>query len=206
MYIPKAHEELNSAVMHDLIRAYPLGCLVTLGQSGLTVNHIPFLIDSGVGEHGLLRAHVARNNPLWQEPGAETVAIFQGPDAYISPNWYPSKHQAAKAVPTWNYAVVHAHGHLKVIEDRDWLLQLVTELTNTHERTQQLPWKVSDAPQDYLERMLDMIVGIEIPVQKLVGKWKTSQNRTDPDRAGVVAGLTAQPGGLPMADLVKNST
>lgn len=151
----------------------------------------------------MLRAHVARANPVWQEAGAETVAIFQGPDAYISPNWYPSKHQTGKAVPTWNYAVVHAHGRLRVIEDREWLLQLVTELTNTHERTQQLPWKVSDAPQDYLERMLEMIVGIEMPVEKLVGKWKVSQNRSDSDRAGVAAGLAAQSGGLAMAELVK---
>ena len=203
MYLPKAHEELDTAVMHDLIRRYPLGCTVTNGRLGLTVNHIPFLIDPHVGAHGMLRAHVARANPVWQEAGAEAVAIFQGPDGYISPNWYPSKHQTGKAVPTWNYAVVHAHGRLRVIEDKAWLLQLVTELTNTHERSQQLAWQVNDAPQDYLERMLEMIVGIEIPIERLVGKWKVSQNRSDEDRAGVAAGLATHEGGLAMAELVK---
>lgn len=192
MYQPKAHEELRTEVLHGLIGSYPLGSLVTQGQLGLAVNHIPFLIDPCAGTHGTLRAHVARANPLWQEPGAQSVVIFQGPDAYISPNWYPSKHQTGMAVPTWNYAVVHAHGRLRVIEDRDWLLQLVSELTDRHERSQQLPWKVGDAPKEYLERLLGMIVGIEIPIEQLVGKWKSSQNRSDADRAGVAAGLSAQ--------------
>ena len=135
----------------------------------------------------------------------ESVCIFQGPEAYISPNWYPGKHPDGKVVPTWNYAVVHAHGHIRAVEDPAWLLQLLTDLTNTHERAQQHPWQVGDAPPDYIARMLDMIVGIEIPIRQLTGKWKISQNRPVPDRLGVAAGLELQIGGSAMADLVRSS-
>ncbi len=194
MYLPKAHEETSKDVLNGLIKNHPLGCIVTLGKEGLIVNHIPFLLDPTSGEHGTLRGHVARANPMWQDlsTSTESVVIFQGPDSYVSPNWYPGKHQTGKAVPTWNYAVVHAHGFLKVIDDAAWLLKLVTELTDVHEASQSLPWQVSDAPRDYIDRMLEMIVGIEIPVTKIVGKWKMSQNRTREDRLGVVAGLDAR--------------
>ena len=194
MYLPKVHEEMRKEVLYDLIKAYPLGCIVTAGKDGLLVNHIPFLLDPTAGEHGTLRGHVARANPVWQDfsRSTESVVIFQGPASYVSPNWYPTKHQTAKAVPTWNYAVVHAHGFLKVIDDRDWLLDIVTQLTHTHEATQALPWQISDAPKEYIDRMIEMIVGIEIPISTLVGKWKMSQNRTREDRLGVVAGLESK--------------
>lgn len=201
MYSPKAHEETRKEVLHQLINTHPLGCLVTLGTDGLVANHIPMLLDPNAGEFGVLKGHVARANPVWQQfsEDVESLAIFQGPQAYVSPTWYPSKHQTGKAVPTWNYAVVHAHGKPRAIEDRDWLLALVTELSNVHEAAQALPWKVSDAPQDYMERMLEMIVGFEIPISKLVGKWKLSQNRPQADRLGVAAGLQSQPGEEPRA-------
>jgi len=205
MYLPKVHEETRDPVLHALIRAHPLGCIVTQNPGGLAVNHIPFLMYPDIGSHGTLRGHVARANPMWQNDGAETVVIFQGADAYISPNWYPGKHQTGKAVPTWNYAVVHAHGKLKSIEDPAWLMQLLTDLTNTHEQGQALPWKVDDAPADYIERLLEVIVGIEIPVSHLTGKWKTSQNRPEADRQGVVAGLSSTPDGMAMAALVRET-
>lgn len=191
MYIPKHHEESDTSVLHALIRAHPLGAWVTQADSGLLANHIPFLLDATRGEHGTLVGHVARANPAWQSFSAsvESVVIFQGVETYITPSWYPSKHADGKAVPTWNYAVVHAHGLPRVIEDREWLLKHVNELTNTHEAGQALPWKVSDAPQDFVDRMLQAIVGIEIPIGRLVGKWKVSQNRPEADKLGVVAGL-----------------
>ncbi len=194
MYIPKAHEETRIDVLHDLIKAHPLGSIVTLCQAGLNVNHIPFLIDPARSEHGTLRGHVARANPMWTDFSntTESVVIFQGPQAYISPNWYPSKHENGKAVPTWNYAVVHAHGFLTIREDADWILQLVSDLTNAHESTQRLPWQVSDAPKDYIDKLLGAIVGIEIPINRLVGKWKVSQNRSDADRLGIAAGLQSK--------------
>lgn len=196
MYIPKVHEETRLEVLHGLMTAHPLGCLVTLGEGGLVVNHIPFLIDAAAGEFGTLKGHVARANPLWKDFSSmvASVVVFQGPHAYVSPNWYPSKHQTGKAVPTWNYAVAHAHGFPRVIEDPAWLLDLVTDLSNVHEASQARPWKVADAPMDFTERMLEMIVGIEIPIEKIEGKWKLSQNRPNADRLGLVAGLAAQEG------------
>lgn len=194
MYIPKVHEETRMEVLHGLMAAHPLGCIVTLGEGGLVVNHIPFLIDATAGEFGTLKGHVARANPLWRDLSSTvaSVVVFQGPHAYVSPNWYPTKHQTGKAVPTWNYAVAHAHGFPRVIEDPAWLLDLVTELSNVHEASQARPWKVSDAPEDFIERMVEMIVGIEIPIKKIEGKWKLSQNRPKADRLGLVAGLAAQ--------------
>jgi transcriptional regulator len=209
MYQPKAHEITDTDTLHHLIQTHPFGSLVTLGKDGLTANHIPFLIDSGRGEHGTLRAHVARANPVWQNFSAttESLIIFQGLDAYISPTWYPSKHQTGKAVPTWNYAVVHAHGLLTVHEDPAWIFQLVSELTNIHESSQQLPWKVTDAPKDYIDKLLGAIVGIEIPITRLEGKWKMSQNRSDADRLGVAAGLQSKntDASIAAADMVLKS-
>jgi transcriptional regulator len=192
MYVPKHHEETNPAVLQALIQAHPLGAWVTQAAGGeLLANHIPFLLDAERGEHGTLVGHVARANPVWQSFSAsvESIVIFQGAEAYITPSWYPSKHEHGKAVPTWNYAVVHAHGLPRVVDDRDWLLEQLGRLTDAHEAGQALPWKVSDAPRDYVDRLLDVIVGIEIPIRKLVGKWKVSQNRPEPDKLGVVAGL-----------------
>jgi transcriptional regulator len=194
MYIPKHHEEANRDVLHELIRAHPLGTWVTLCDGELIANHVPFLLDAQRGTHGTLLCHVARANPVWQKfsSAQRSIVSFQGADAYITPSWYPTKHAHGKAVPTWNYAVVHAHGMPRAIEDRSWLLSHVSQLTNTNESGQALPWKVTDAPHEYIERMLDMIVGIEIPIDTLIGKWKVSQNRPNADKLGIVAGLTAR--------------
>ena len=191
MYVPKQHEEFDLSVLHALIRAHPLGTWVTQSHGELLANHIPFLIDPARGQHGTLIGHVARANPVWKSFSStiNSVVIFQGAESYITPSWYPSKHEHGKAVPTWNYAVVHGHGIPRAIENRDWLLEHLTQLTNTHEAKQALPWQVSDAPQEFTERLMRAIVGIEIPIGKLVGKWKVSQNRPEPDKIGVVAGL-----------------
>src|SRR5580765_1173590 len=191
MYVPKHHEETDIDVLHALIRSHPLGAWVIHSNGEMHVNHIPFLLDRSRGEHGILVGHVARGNDVYKlltEP-VNCVVIFQGSEGYITPSWYPSKHASGKAVPTWNYAVVHVHGQPRAIEGRDWLLEHLNQLTDTHEAGQALPWKVSDAPDDYMERQISAIVGIEIPIDKLVGKWKVSQNRTLPDKLGVIAGL-----------------
>jgi transcriptional regulator len=188
MYMPGHFEESRIDVLHALVRGHPLATWVVQGADGLNVNHVPFLVDATRGEHGTLVGHVARANPVWQRLGP-SIAVFQGPQAYISPNWYPSKRAHGKVVPTWNYAVVHAHGTPRAIESHDELLAIVTRLTQTHEADSAVPWAVSDAPADYLEQMLKAIVGIEIPIDRLEGKWKVSQNRALPDRLGTVAGL-----------------
>jgi len=194
MYVPKHFEEREIMVLHALIRSHPLGAWVTQAAGALVVNHIPFLVDSEKGEHGTLIGHVARANPIWNSFSLEmdSMVIFQGPQGYISPSWYPSKHEHGKTVPTWNYAVVHAQGMPRAIEDRDWLLRHVTQLSDFHESTQAVPWNVSDAPPDYIDTMLNAIVGIEIPITTIAGKWKVSQNRTLPDKLGTIAGLEAR--------------
>jgi transcriptional regulator len=205
MYVQQKFQETRSAVLHALMKDYPLGALITTQPSGIEANHMPFHLDTSGGTHGVLRAHMPRSNPLWQETtGAEALVIFQGPQTYITPSWYPSKHAHGQAVPTWNYAVVHAYGAPRFIEDRDWLLANVSELTQAHEATQKLPWHVSDAPADYVDKMLAQIVGVEIPITRLVGKWKMSQNRPPGDRLGVIAGLSSKDGGAPhdVRDLV----
>jgi transcriptional regulator len=194
MYIPKHFEETRVAVLHDLMRAHPLASFVTLGRSGLDANHIPFEIVSDPEPLGTLRGHVARANPIWRDftPDVEALAIFQGPNAYISPSWYATKSTTGQVVPTWNYAVVHAHGPLRVIEDRAWLRALVEGLTNRHEAGMRQPWNVKDAPEAYIDNLLGSIVGLEMPISRLSGKWKVSQNRPVSDRQGSVDGLLAQ--------------
>lgn len=176
------------------MRAHPFATLVTQSANGPVVNHLPFMWVPEGGPHGMLRGHVARANPLWQDtlPGSEAIAVFQAADHYISPNWYPGKASDPRVVPTWNYALVHAHGPLRVIQDKASLHALVTVLTDTHEGGRVAPWKVSDAPADYLDKMLGAIVGLEIPITRLVGKVKASQNRSAADRAGVARGLAAE--------------
>jgi transcriptional regulator len=188
MYMPAHFEESRPDVLHRLIREHPLATWIVGRSEGLEVNHVPFMIDAARGPHGTLVGHVARANPVWQRLGA-SVAVFQGPQAYVSPNSYPSKRAHGKVVPTWNYAVVHAHGTPRAIESRDEVLAIVTRLTQTHEAASAVPWAVSDAPADYIDQMLKAIVGIEIPIERLEGKWKVSQNRALPDRLGTVAGL-----------------
>lgn len=196
MYVPKHFAETDLAVLHALIGEQPLGTWVTQGSDELVVNHIPFYLDAAQGEFGTLIGHVARANPVWKNlSGAlPSVVVFQGPQAYISPSWYPSKQANGKVVPTWNYAVVHAHGHAQIVEDRNHLLAIVTKLTGIHETGQAAPWKVADAPAEFIDTLLGAIVGIEIPLTKLTGKWKVTQNRPLPDQLGTVAGLQAQGG------------
>lgn len=191
MYEVEAFRETRVEVMHALMRAHPLATLVTHTDEGLEANHLPLLMHEQSGPYGTLRGHVARNNPLWRTFKAETdaLAVFQGPQGYITPSWYPTKARTGKVVPTWNYAVVHAYGPLRIIEDAAWLCELVTRLTTRHEASRDKPWQVSDAPADYMHGMLKAIVGIEIPVRRLQGKWKMSQNRLPHDRNGVIAGL-----------------
>jgi len=191
MYVRKHHEESDVSVLQALVKGHPLGTWVTYGDGELIANHIPFLLDATRGKYGTLVGHVARANRVWQSHSTtvNSVVAFQGAEAYITPSWYPSKHAHGKAVPTWNYAVVHAHGLPRYIEDHVWLLAHLSQLTDVHEAEHALPWKVSDAPPDFVERLLQVIVGVEIPIEKLIGKWKVSQNRPEPDKLGVVAGL-----------------
>lgn len=183
--------------MHALIRSHPLAMLVTHAEGRLEANHLPLLIDPEPAPNGALRGHVARANPLWRQAhdGHEALAVFQGQQAYVTPSWYPSKRETGKVVPTWNYAVVHASGPLIIHDDADWLRDLVSRLTAQQEAPLAQPWGITDAPADYIGQMLKAIVGIEIPVTRIEGKWKVSQNRSTADRAGVIAGLEARSDG-----------
>jgi transcriptional regulator len=209
MYVPIHFEETRVEVMHELMCAHPFATLVTLTSQGLNANHIPLELQADPAPFGILRGHIARTNPLWRDLSSDVnaLAIFQGVNSYISPAWYPTKEETGKVVPTWNYAVVHAHGPLRVIEDRDWLRQLVGRLTDHHESNRAQPWSVSDAPADYIEKTLDAIVGLEMPIARLIGKWKVSQNRPAKDQAGVVENLLREgdESSKAMADLVRQS-
>lgn len=212
MYVPAQFEETRGEVLAALMRAHPLATLVTMSADaacGFDANHLPLEYDPLPAPFGTLRGHVARANPVWRVSSGTTqaLAVFQGPHAYISPSWYPSKREAGKAVPTWNYAVVHAHGPLRCIEDPERLRTLLGKLTDHHETGRHHPWKIADAPADYIEQLLNAIVGIEMPVARLVGKWKLSQNRSAQDRIGVIGGLQAESGihALAMANLVKET-
>jgi transcriptional regulator len=191
MYVPAHFEETRPEVLGRLIHDHPLAALVTLGRDGLSANHIPLELDPEPAPLGTLRGHVARANPVWRDfsRDVEVLAIFQGPQAYISPAWYETKKETGKVVPTYNYIVVHAYGPLRIVEDRAWLRALVERLTNRHEASKPEPWKVTDAPAGYIEQMLGAIIGVEIPLTRLVGKWKVSQNRPAVDRDGVVSAL-----------------
>jgi transcriptional regulator len=209
MYVPTHFEETRVEVMHELMCSHPFATLVTLTSQGLNANHIPLELQADPAPFGTLCGHIARANPLWRELSSDVnaLAIFQGANRYISPAWYPTKEETGKVVPTWNYAVVHAHGPLRVIEDRDWLRQLVGRLTDHHESNRSQPWSVSDAPGDYIEKTLDAIVGLEMPIVRLIGKWKVSQNRPAKDQAGVVENLLREgdESSKAMADLVRQS-
>jgi transcriptional regulator len=196
MYVPPHFNEDRVDVLHDAIRQARLGTLVTIGEGGIEASHVPMLVDPEPRPFGTLLGHVARANPQWRTAAtdAEALAIFLGPDGYVSPSWYETKRESGKVVPTWNYVAVHATGTLKFHEDPEWLLALVTKLTQTHEAPRAEPWKVSDAPKDYIAGMLQAIVGFELPIARLAGKWKMSQNRSPPDRAGVIEGLAREGG------------
>lgn len=194
MYVPAHFDEPRPEVLQRLIAEHPLGMLVTQGDGGLDANHLPFEFEPGAGTPGLLRAHVARANPLWREvrSGAEVLVLFRAEQAYISPNWYPSKHELHKQVPTWNYRVVHAHGRIAIRDDEKFVRGLVARLTRRHEASQDRPWTMGDAPGDYIAAMLKAIVGIEIELTRLVGKFKLSQNRELRDRLGAAEALKRQ--------------
>ncbi|MBX3604466.1 MAG: FMN-binding negative transcriptional regulator [Piscinibacter sp.] len=193
MYLPRHFEETRTEVLHALMRSHPFGLLVTQGPAGLLANPLPWLVDAGPTPLGTLRGHVARANPVWREAPGEVLVVFQGPQAYVSPGWYPAKAEHGKVVPTWNYAMVQARGRLRAVEDPAWLHGLVSRLTARHEATQPKPWQVTDAPGDYIDRMLAAIVGLEVEITALTGKWKVSQNRGAADRDGVAQGLEALP-------------
>ena len=205
MYQPPHFREDRLEVQHQLIRSHPLGLLITAGAGGLQANPIPFLIDATASEHGTLRAHLARANPQLRELAAvtECLVVFQGPQHYISPSLYATKQETGKVVPTWNYITVHAWGAARVMDDTAWLRRQVDDLTRHNEATRETPWQVADAPEPFITAQLKGIVGLEIPVARIEGKWKASQNRPAADRDGVVAGLRAAgEDGEAMADIV----
>ncbi|MDQ2779892.1 MAG: FMN-binding negative transcriptional regulator [Pseudomonadota bacterium] len=190
MYRPSHFEQTDRAALAELIQGYPLATLVTVQDGATTADHLPLEFDAA---SQTLRGHVARANPLWRAAAGQSVlAVFLGPQAYVTPAWYASKAVTHKVVPTWNYSVVHVHGVLHVVDDAPWVHALVTELTAHQEAGRPAPWAVTDAPADFVQQTLRAIVGIEIAVTQLFGKWKISQNRDAADRAGVVAGLQAE--------------
>jgi len=196
MYAPSHFEETRLEALHALIEAHPLGTLVNRGDAGLEADHIPFEIAAPTADapFGTLRAHVARANPLWRQAGAGVLVVFQGPSAYVSPQLYLEKPVSGKVVPTYNYAVVHAHGVLRAVEDPAWLLALLERLTAQHESARPgdaAPWAVRDAPPAFIDTLLEAIVGIEVPIARLQGKWKLSQNRPRADQAAVAADCPA---------------
>ena len=200
-YLPQHFEQQDLSALHDLVDAHPLATWATLQDGELVVHHVPFMLDRTRGAFGTLVGHVARANRVWRMP-QPSLLVFGGPQAYVSPGWYPSKQEHGKVVPTWNYAVVHARGTPVAVQESEAVLAIVSRLTNLHEAAQRRPWQVGDAPADYIDKMLQAIVGIEVPVEQLVGKWKVSQNRSGADRAGVATGLREQAPGHPMAALV----
>lgn len=191
MYVPASFRQTDAAELHALMRAHPLGLLISHGADGLQASPIPFLLYPDEGAHGVLRAHLARANPHWRSlPDAgECLVVFSGIDGYITPNWYPSKAETGKAVPTWNYATVQVRGTVSVVEDPAWLRRQLADLTEQHEGRRLRPWSIDDAPADYLLAQMRAIVGLEIPIAGLEGKWKMSQNKDAADRDGVIEGL-----------------
>ncbi len=190
MYRPASFREDRLEVLHGLVRSHPLATLVTAGSDGLRANLVPFLLVEG-GERGILRAHVARANdqlPALRE-GAPTLVVFRGPQCYVTPNWYPTKAETHKVVPTWNYAVVQAAGTPRVIDDPAWVRAQIEALTRSQEESRPDPWRVTDAPEAYIAQQQKVIIGIEIPIDRIEGKWKMSQNRSEADRRGVEDGL-----------------
>lgn len=184
-------KEDRTEVMHELMHSHPFATMITSQNEEFCADHLPLVLHGDLSERGIIRGHVARGNPLWRNgtSGATALAVFQGPQSYVTPSWYPSKKEHGKAVPTWNYAVVHAHGKLTLIDDGKWLLDHLVELTSRHESHQPVPWEVSDAPDDYMARQVKGIVGFELVIERLEGKWKVSQNKDEEDRAGVQRGL-----------------
>ena len=193
MYQPPHFREDRLDVQHALIRRYPLGLLISAGPGGLTANPVPFLLDAEASASGTLRCHLARPNRQWEELPTveECLVVFQGPQDYVTPSWYATKRETGKVVPTWNYAIVQAWGRPRVIEDPGWLRRQIDDLTRLSEAPRATPWAVEDAPAPFVEAQIRGIVGIEIPIARSEGKWKMSQNRSEPDRRGVAEGYRA---------------
>lgn len=197
MYAPAQFDESRTEVLQAFIRRYPFAAVVAGTSGGLDAEHVPLLLDAGSGDRGVLQGHVARANPVWRNvpSGSEVLVLFSGPEHYVSPGWYPSKQEDARMVPTWNYMTVQARGRITWNHERDWLEAFLTRLTATFEATREPPWQLTDAPREFLDRMLGGIVGLEIGITELRGKWKLSQNRSAADRLGVVSALEAELGG-----------
>jgi transcriptional regulator len=210
MYQPRVHEVDDLARQHEFVRANPLGLLVTNGPGGLMANPLPFHLDETAGPFGALRVHVARANPQWREADGErrALVVFQDPGVYVTPSWYATKRETGKVVPTWNYVCVQARGSLRVVDDPAWLRRQLDALTASREAARETPWTVDDAPADYVEQMMNAVIGLEMTIESIEGKWKVSQNRVAADRAGVVDGLRAEADDASsrMADLVERAT
>jgi transcriptional regulator len=191
MYLTPQFREDRLEVQHALIRAHPLGILVTRTATGLLANAVPFIIDAAASSKGTLRAHVARASAQWREFDADydTLVVFQGVHSYITPSWYATKQETGKAVPTWNYAIVQARGKMVIHDDPEWLVGQIERLTNSQELKRKKPWAVADAPGEFIRQQIRAIVGIEIPISRIEGKWKVSQNRPPADRDGIIEGL-----------------
>ena len=206
MYTPPVNAETRLPVLRQMIAAHPLAAVVTLTNSGLVASHIPMVLEDDDSEFGVLKGHVSRANQQWKESRGDTdaLAIFSGPQHYVSAGWYTGKQEHGREVPTWNYVVVHASGPLRMVEDAAWLLEHLGTLTDQQEAGFSPPWKVTDAPTEYVNALLKAIVGFEMPVRRLEGKWKVSQNRNEVDRQAVIAGLERldTPAALTMRDLV----
>lgn len=204
MYVPRPFAEDRVEVLHATIREAGLSTLVTLGAGAIAVSHIPLLLEPEPGPLGRLVGHVARANSQWKSTpdGSAALAVVLGPDGYVSPSWYATKRQTGRVVPTWDYVAVHAHGTIRFFDDRERLLDVVARLTDRHEHARAAPWKVADAPPDYLDGLLAAIVGVELTITRLEGQWKASQNKAEADRRGVEEGLREIGNGA-MADLVR---
>ena len=208
MYLPAHYEIADADTLHGVIAKHPLGTWVVSNGNELIINHIPFLLDVTRGPHGTLIGHVARANSVWTQldQASSSAVVFHAEQGYISPNWYPSKHQHHRVVPTWNYAVAHVHGKAQAIEDKNDLLKIVSALTHHQEARQENPWRVSDAPSEHIDRLLGAIVGIEIEIDTLMGKFKLSQNQAPLDRQGAIAGLqdSGEAESIALAELMKH--
>jgi transcriptional regulator len=204
VYLPSHFAETRVEVLHQAIERAGLATLVSTGPGGLDASHIPLLLEPTPGPLGRLLGHVARANAQWQTtlPDVDALVIFLGTDAYVTPSWYATKRETGKVVPTWNYVAIHAYGHVRFFEERERLLDVVTRLTDRHEQRRASPWRVTDAPAEYVDAMLKGIVGVEFTITRLEGKWKASQNRSDADRQGASEGLERE-GQVKMARLVR---
>lgn len=202
LYMPRQFREERTDVLHAAIRDFPFAQLVTFGEGGLSASPLPLMLDLDAAPQGALIGHVARANPQWKttDQSVEALAIFSGPDGYVSPGWYETKRQTGKVVPTWNYVTIQVRGRISFQEDAQQLLEIVRRLTAVHEAGRDAPWAVSDAPEDFIASQLRAIVGLRLDITEITGKWKMSQNCSEADRAGVVEGLRAE--GTPAADAV----